>query len=166
MRVEWGSFVWLDYDLLLDSGAHIGSSEASGPLWIWVGDPDVLPGLAEKLVGLQEGDERLIRLTPPEGFGDWDPDALLTMRDYPLPGDPRLEDGMIVRIESNAGNSAVCRVYRVTDERVALDFNHPLAGEPLILFVRVRQVVPPILGGPVAAGKGEGGARIGKVARS
>lgn len=127
MRVEWDSFVRLDYDLLLDSGAQLASSEASGSLWIRVGVPDVLPGLGEKLVGLQEGDERLIRLAPPEAFGERDPDAILIMRDFPLPGHPRLEDGTVVRIERNDGSSAVCRVYRVTDERVALDFNHPIA---------------------------------------
>jgi FKBP-type peptidyl-prolyl cis-trans isomerase 2 len=26
---------------------------------------------------------------------------------------------------------------------VALDFNHPFAGQPLTLFVRVRRVLPP-----------------------
>ncbi len=109
-----------------------------------MGDRDVLPGLGEKLVGLHEGDERLIRLTPPEAFGDWDPDALLIMRDFPRPGCPRLEDGMIVRVETGDGRSAVCRVYRVTDERVALDFNHPIAGQPLSIFARLRQVVPPV----------------------
>ncbi len=151
MRVERGSFVWLDYDLLLDSGAQFDSSEERGPRWIRVGDGDVLPGLGEKLVGLQEGDEGLIRLTPAEAFGDWDPDAILIMRDSPRPGDPRLEDGMTVRVETNDGRSGICRAYRVSDERVALDFNHPIAGQPLTVFVRVRQVIPPIPGGAVAA---------------
>lgn len=87
--------------------------------------------------------ERLIRLAPGEAFGDWDPDAVLTIRESRMAGDVSLEDGMTIRIETRIGFSAVCRAFRVTEDRVALDFNHPLAGEPITLFVRVRKVVPP-----------------------
>ncbi len=66
-----------------------------------------------------------------------------TMRESRLGGDPHLQDGMTLRIETRDGASAVCRVYRVAEDRVALDFNHPLAGEPLTLFVRIRKVIPP-----------------------
>ena len=143
MRVGWGSLVSLEYDMLLDSGEQIDSSAVNGPLRIRVGERKALPGLGEKLLGLHEGDERLVRLTPPEAFGDWDPAAVLTLRESQLGGDPHLEDGMALRIETRDGASAVCRVYRVTDDRLALDFNHPLAGEPVTLFVRIRKVIPP-----------------------
>ena len=142
MRVEWGSLVRLEYDILLDSGEQLGSS-ADGPLWLRVGGPDGLPGLLERLVGLEEGDERLITLSPRAAFGDWDPDAILTLRDAPLAGDPQLQDGMRVWIETRDGSGAFCRVYRITEDQVAIDFNHPIAGQPLTVFVRVLEVIPP-----------------------
>lgn len=67
-----------------------------------------------------------------------------TIQESRLAGDTCLEDGMMLQIESNSGLTALCRVYRVTEDRVALDFNHPLAGEPLTLFIRVVRVAPPI----------------------
>ncbi len=143
MKIEWGSLVWLDYDILLDSGEEIDSSEMNGPLRLLCGEWKALPGLEKKLVGLDVGDERLIRLTPPEAFGDWDPSAVLTMRECSLPGDVALEDGMTVRVETQDGASAVGRVFRIAEGRVALDFNHPLAGQPLTLFVRVQNVAHP-----------------------
>ncbi|OGB93618.1 MAG: hypothetical protein A3G35_14125 [candidate division NC10 bacterium RIFCSPLOWO2_12_FULL_66_18] len=143
MRVEWGSLVWLDYDAFLDSGKQFDSSEVNGSLRLRVGEWQALPGLGEKLLGLQEGDERLIRLAPSEAFGEWDLEAVLTMRESRLAGEVPLEDGMLLQVETGSGLSAVCRVYRITEDRVALDFNHPLAGEPLTLFIRVRKVVPP-----------------------
>jgi len=54
-----------------------------------------------------------------------------------------LEDGMTLRIETQDGASAICRVYRIAEEKVALDFNHPLAGQALTLFVRVNGVAHP-----------------------
>ena len=143
MKVEWGSLVWLDYDAFLDTGKQFDSSEVNGSLRLRVGEWQALPGLGEKLLGLQEGDERLIRLAPSEAFGEWDLEAVLTMRESRLAGEVPLEDGMLLQIETGTGLSAVCRVYRITEDRVALDFNHPLAGEPLTLFIRVRKVLPP-----------------------
>jgi len=102
------------------------------------------PDLGAKLVGLCEGDERLIRLAPAEAFGDWDPNAILTVRESRIAGDVRLEDGMTVRIETSVGMTAVCRVHRLSEDRIALDLNHPLAGESLTLFIRVVRVAPPI----------------------
>lgn len=143
MRVEWGSLVELEYDLLLDSGEQVDSSAESGPLRMRVGEWRDLPGLGLKLVGLQAGDERLVRLSPPEAFGDWDLSSVLTLGESRLLGDAPLEDGMTLQVESR-GRSGYCRFYRLPDtDRIALDFNHPLAGEPLTLFVRVREVVPP-----------------------
>lgn len=143
MRVEWGSLVSLDYDLLLDSGEQVDSSEVNGPLRLRVGEWRALPGLGEKLVGLHTGDERLIRLAPQEAFGDWDPSAILTMRESRVIGDAPLEDGTTLKIETQDGTSAVCRAYRVSEDRLALDFNHPLAGQAVTLFVRVNDVVQP-----------------------
>ena len=143
MKVEWGSLVWLDYDAFLDTGKQFDSSGVNGSLRLRVGEWQALPGLGEKLLGLQEGDERLIRLAPSEAFGEWDLEAVLTMRESRLAGEVPLEDGMLLRIETGTGLSAVCRVYRITEDRVALEFNHPLAGEPLTLFIRVRKVLPP-----------------------
>lgn len=143
MKVEWGSLVLLDYDAFLDSGKQFDSSVVNGSLRLRVGEWQTLPGLGEKLLGLQEGDERLIRLAPSEAFGEWDLEAVLTMRESRLAGEVPLEDGMMLQIETGSGLSAICRIYRITEDRVALDFNHPLAGEPLTLFVRVREVVPP-----------------------
>ena len=64
MRVEWGSLVSLDYDILLDSGEQVDSSRVHELLHLRVGEWTALPGLGEKLLGLHTGDERLIRLAP------------------------------------------------------------------------------------------------------
>jgi FKBP-type peptidyl-prolyl cis-trans isomerase SlpA len=100
--------------------------------------------LGERLLGLVEGDERLIRLSLVEAFGEWNLGVVLTMRELVFMGEDCLADGMTLRIETQSGESVVCRVFRINEKRVALDFNHPLAGQPLTLFVRVRRVLPPV----------------------
>lgn len=144
MKVQRGSLISVDYEVLLDSGEQIDSSAVNGPLRLRVGEWEVLPGLGEKLVGLEAGDERLIRLSPSEGFGDWDPNVVLTIEKSLILGDASLEEGTTLQIETRSGESAVCRVYEVREDQVALDFNHPFAGEPLTVFVRVVGIIPPV----------------------
>ncbi|MFB3816461.1 MAG: peptidylprolyl isomerase [Candidatus Methylomirabilales bacterium] len=138
--VAWGNLVSLDYDAFLDTGEQVDSSAITGRLTIRVGEWDVLPGLSRRLIGLTAGEERLIRLPPGEAFGEWDADALLTMREARLAGDERLTDGTVLRVETTTGLSAVCRVYRLSADRVTLDFNHPLAGQPVNVYVKVHEV--------------------------
>ena len=113
-----------------------------------------LRGLGQRLIGLREGDERLIRLSPPEGFGHWDPGGILFLPEDRLEGDLPREDGAPVRVRTRSGFTAVCRLYRLGVGRLALDFNHLFAGQPITLFVQVRRVLPPSR--PAAA---PGGAR-------
>ena len=68
---------------------------------------------------------------------------MLTMRESKLIEGGPLEDGTTLKIETQDGKSAVCRAYRVSEDRLALDFNHPLAGQPVTLFVRVTDVMLP-----------------------
>jgi FKBP-type peptidyl-prolyl cis-trans isomerase 2 len=143
MKVERGSLVWLDYDAFLDSGRLVGSSAWSGSLRVLAGPPQTLSGLGKKLIGLHEGEERLICLEPAQAFGDWNPDAVVTIRESRLAADVPLEDGMWLEVEAAIGLKATCRVLRIAEDRVALDFNHPLAGEVLNFFVHVRKVVTP-----------------------
>jgi peptidylprolyl isomerase len=134
-QVEWGSQVWLEYEAFLDSGRQIDV----GVLGIRVGHEETLPGLGPKLLGLREGDERLVRLAAEEAFGQWDLRAVLVIRKGTLSNAESLPDGATLEMEIPDGTQARCRVYHLPgeEERVSLDFNHPLAGEPLTLFVRV-----------------------------
>jgi FKBP-type peptidyl-prolyl cis-trans isomerase 2 len=141
MKVEWGSHVWLEYEAFLESGRQVDH----GLLGVCVGDGRTLPGLGPKLVGLQEGEERFIRLSPAEAFGEWDLRALLVSRRAVLSEAGDVPDGSTLEIATRDGARARCRLYRLRGDadRVLLDFNHPLAGEALALFVRVAAVGRP-----------------------
>jgi FKBP-type peptidyl-prolyl cis-trans isomerase 2 len=152
VKVERGSVVSRGYDVLLDSREQVDSSALNGPLRLPMGHWRALPGLGVKLIGLHPGDERLIRLNPAEAFGDWDPDAVLTMRQSRAVGDVPVQDGATLPVETRDGTSAVCRAYVLTEERLALGCNHPLAGQPVTLFVRVNAVA----GGPLSHTAGVG----------
>ncbi len=150
VEVDRGSLVQLEYDILLDSGEQFDSSTVSGPLWLRVGEGNALRRFGERLIGLHEGDERLINLMPPEVFGDWDPGAVFTLQEPALAESLPERDAVNVRVETEDGSWASCRVYRIAEDRVALDFNHPMAGRPVTVFVRVLRVLSGQVETPVA----------------
>jgi FKBP-type peptidyl-prolyl cis-trans isomerase SlpA len=158
VKVRWGSQVWLEYEVFLDSGRRVDSSAESGFLGLRVGGAEILPGLGPKLLGLAEGETSCVRLSSQEAFGEWDLRAVLVARAAVL-GDVDCADGTTLEIETRDGSRARCRVSRLPGdaERVILDFNHPLAGEPLTLFVRVAAVGPPSWRARLSLGRPGGG---------
>ncbi len=103
------------------------------PMLVAVGEGWVVKGLDEALVGLKEGEEKEIELTPEKAFGTRDPQKLriLSARDLARRGvTPRI--GQRVEID---GQLALIRT--VGSGRITADFNHPLAGKIIVYSVKI-----------------------------
>jgi peptidylprolyl isomerase len=105
------------------------------PMLVAVGEGWVVKGLDEALVGLREGAEKEIELSPEKAFGTRDPQKLkiLSARDLSRRGiTPRI--GQRVEID---GQLALIRT--VGSGRITADFNHPLAGKVIVYTVKVAR---------------------------
>lgn len=101
-----------------------------GPLTFEVGEGEVIEGLDEALVGLDEGATRTVTIPPEKGYGartdelvkEYDADEFDEMV-----GDQRPAEGQF--IETNQGGFA--EITHMGEDVVRVDFNHALAGETL-----------------------------------
>ncbi|MEK7880254.1 MAG: FKBP-type peptidyl-prolyl cis-trans isomerase [candidate division NC10 bacterium] len=135
--------VALEYTLTVD-GAVMDSTEGKAPLRYIQGRKQVIAGLERQLQGLHVGDSKELTVTPEEGYGAADPAAVVEVPNTQLPLDAQPTVGMVLRGLNPDGQSFRATVKEVKDQSVILDLNHPLAGEPLTLFIRVVRVAPPI----------------------
>ncbi|PCI77198.1 peptidylprolyl isomerase, partial [Candidatus Aerophobetes bacterium] len=120
-------------DEILDS--NIGKE----PLVFQVGNHQILPAIEEALRGLDVGDNKQVVLDPHEAYGDVNPQAFKEVHLETIPEDLRYEGALLIISDEHFGD-ALIRVESIKEERVILDFNHPLAGKRLSFDLKVLDI--------------------------
>lgn len=137
--IEDGSKVSIEYTLSLDDGTKADSNVGEEPLTYTQGTQQILPALEQELAGLAVDDTKEVTLPPEQGYGVVDPSLRQEVDAEMVPEGAR-EAGTQLVSEDGAGNRRIVRVHEVTDEKVVLDLNHPLAGETLHFDVKVLAI--------------------------
>lgn len=101
------------------------------------GQHQMLPALERVVTGMKTGDERRVELSPEQGFGPYDTNKKKTVPRVELPGGTK--EGDI--LQDRAGNQAT--VAQLSDSSAVMDYNHPLAGKPLSVKVKILRVDDP-----------------------
>jgi len=101
------------------------------------GRHQMLPALEKAMAGMKRGDKAQIDLTPDQGFGQYDPrkKTIVSADELPegtIPGDV---------LKDPSGRQAT--VTHVSESEAVMDFNHPLAGKPLVVTLTVLEVDNP-----------------------
>ncbi len=135
--IQNGAVVSLTYTLKLQNGEVIDYSEAEEPLEYLHGADNIIPGLEKELTGLQVGAAKDVRVSPAEGYGEYDPEDVEVVERKLLPKNMEMKLGMVLAIRDDDGNMSEAYVREIAPDSVTLDFNHPLAGQPLFFSVEV-----------------------------
>lgn len=105
----------------------------------------VLSGLAQGLQNLKKGEKRSISLPAEKAYGYYDPKKVGLFPRKKITEDKTLRFGETVSIASKSGQIRSYRVVEIYGDMVALDGNHPLAGQDLIFeieAVEARDATP------------------------
>ncbi len=125
------------------NGEEVDSSEESGPLEFLQGSHNIITGLENQIYGMKIGDTRSIVVSPEDGYGEIDPQAMIDIPRSEFPPDMPLEVGIELDIRDEDGEVFPATIVEVTSSTVKLDFNHPLAGETLNFDVEIVDLRAP-----------------------
>ncbi len=130
--------VSLDYSLRLENGEEVDRSNGDEPLQFIQGNEEIIPGLENALYGMIVGEEKLVTISPGDGYGEYESENYVMMPRDSFPPDMDLIVGerLFVR-DSESDQEYPAYIDEVGDEAVKLDFNHPLAGETLHFKVKI-----------------------------
>jgi FKBP-type peptidyl-prolyl cis-trans isomerase 2 len=101
------------------------------------GRHEIFPALEQQVVGMKPGEEKKLELSPEEGFGPHDDGKTLNVPKTLLPFGAK--EGDVLR--NDIGELAT--VAEVSDTTAVLDYNHPLAGKPLVVKLKILKVENP-----------------------
>jgi FKBP-type peptidyl-prolyl cis-trans isomerase SlpA len=139
-RVAADSFVTLRYRLALADGTEIVSTFGGHPATFQLGAGQLAPPLEERLVGLVTGERRQFDLAA-DAFGVRLPELVQRARRSDVPPDVPLVVGGAIDLAGPDRQPLSARVVAFDDRSVTLDFNHPLAGRPLVFEAEVVAVL-------------------------
>jgi len=155
MTIATGDSVTVEYTGRLDDGAVFDTSRESvaeeaglaetqpdreyTPLTIEVGAGQVIEGLEDALIGMEQSSTPTVKIPPEKAYGEWSEERV---REFDLGelsemlGGQTPEEGAYV--ETKEGELA--EILSVEDDVVRIDFNPQLAGETLQFDIEVVNV--------------------------
>ncbi len=116
-----------------ETGEVFDRVEEEEPYPVILGEDSLLPGLAEALEEMKEGEEREIELPPEKAFGERKKElvVLIPLKEFKKRGITPIP-GLIIEADGRKG-----RVVAVSGGRVQVDFNPELAGRTVVYNVKV-----------------------------
>lgn len=142
LKVRKDNVVSIEYTVRLDDGEVIDTSEGKEPLQYIHGHQMIIKGLEEALSSMEVGDTKEVVVLPDKAYGEYIAEAQEWLARDLFPADVRLATGEILAAQDGEGGTIMLHIKEVEDDRVLVDYNHPLAGETLQFDVEVVDIRP------------------------
>lgn len=134
--IQPGKTVAFEFTLTLDDGSVVQSNKGGEPMTYVHGENQILPALEQQLEGLEVDEQKAVKLSAEDAYGDVKEEAFQEVPAAQIPEDARRVGAQL----SAQGYNGAIRVAEVKEETVVLDFNHPLAGQDLTFDIRVVSI--------------------------
>ncbi len=135
--IKQGTVVSMTYLLKNDAGEELDRADKAEPFTYLHGAGQIVPGLEQALAGLLVGTKKTVKVAPEEGYGHLDENLRTVASKKQFPEGAELSVGMRFAADSGDGQPIVFTIVGLEGDQVALDGNHPLAGETLHFDVEI-----------------------------
>jgi len=144
MTISEETVVSLSYTLVVD-GDVIETVKDDKPMRFIYGLGYLLPAFEEQIMGKKTGDEFSFTLSPKDGYGEVDPNAIVELSKDIFKVNGKVEEGLLVKdkvipMQDSRGNQLNGIVEEVLEDMVKMNFNHPLAGCELNFSGKVVEI--------------------------
>ena len=147
IQIEPGSLVSLHFSLALTDGQEIDSNFAAPAATFRLGDGSMLPGFEAALLGLKPCQDLETILEPEQAFGAVNPK---NQHQFPVAKFKNLledelittEGGGVECCEEAEGFDLAGGIAEISEQTIAVDFNHPLAGKRIVFKAKIVAVLP------------------------
>ncbi|MBI5851074.1 MAG: peptidylprolyl isomerase [Planctomycetes bacterium] len=140
LTIAAGRVVSIHYKLTLDDGSVVDSSAGGEPLDYLHGTQSIVVGLERALEGRTIGERFDVAVSPEDGYGLPDPNAVQDVPRRVFPPDANLRVGMSFQARDENQNPIMGTIRKMVDDQITVDFNHPLAGRRLHFAIEVSGV--------------------------
>ncbi|MFK5914752.1 MAG: FKBP-type peptidyl-prolyl cis-trans isomerase [Woeseiaceae bacterium] len=137
LTIGAGCEVTMHFTLSLEDGTIADASIDGEPMVFTMGDGSLIEGLEMVLYGLKVGDKQSLSIEPRDTFGFPDDENVHTLARTEFSDDMKIEEGMIIGFNTPSGDEIPGAIMEIKDDKVKVDFNHPLAGHEVVFNVEI-----------------------------
>ncbi|MCX6773696.1 MAG: peptidylprolyl isomerase [Candidatus Micrarchaeota archaeon] len=149
--MEKGDFIMLDLEGKDSSGEIFDSTKGDiakklhgkeGPMLLIYGHAMMIKGLDNAIKGMKEGESKGVVLDSNDAFGQKDQNKLKVypVTEFIKAGYKSLSTGMMMVINV-PGGQLTGTIKSISNGRVTVDFNHPLAGKRVFYELKIEKVI-------------------------
>ena len=134
----------IEYTVKNSKGEVVDTNKGQAPLEFIAGKGQIIPGLEKEVENMEVGEEKTVVVKADEAYGQRNEELVETLLRSQFEGID-LQKGMTLYGQAQDGQVIAVTVKDFDDEKVVIDYNHPLAGEDLTFDVKVvskREATP------------------------
>jgi len=136
-----GDTVKVHYTGKLGDGTVFDTSANREPLEFTIGGGKIIQGFEEAVVGMSPEDEKTIHLSPEKGYGPHRDEMVVEVERTQFPSHIEPEIGKRLQIQQSGEQHIIVEITGVSESKVTLDANHPLAGHDLIFDIELVEIL-------------------------
>jgi len=138
--VEMGDKVQISCEGKLQDGQVFFKNEENKNIGLTIGENALFPALEKELIGMKVGESKNITLESQDSFGAPDPGLVMETSKDNLNPDMSVEIGCRIGVDLPSGKKLYGKITEITEDKITVDFNHPLAGKTVIFAVTLVSI--------------------------
>lgn len=142
LTVQPGSEVVIHCAITLEDGTVVESSFGDEPLRFTMGDGTLFRNLELALYDRRVGTRETLKIDPEYAFGRRDESAVVVQSRNEFPSGMEIEEGHIIAFTGPEGEEVLGAIRAIDGDKVAVDYNHPLAGHQITFEYEILEIKP------------------------
>jgi len=139
-QAKSGDTVKVHYTGKLDDGTIFDSSQDRDPLEFKIGEGQIIPGFEQAVVGMNPGENKTATIPVDEAYGPRRDEMVMDVEKEQFPEHITPEVGQKLQMKRSDGQIIMVTITDISEAKVTLDANHPLAGKDLTFDIQLVEI--------------------------
>lgn len=135
-----GDVVRVHYSGKFEDGTVFDTSNDSDPLEFTLGEGKVIPGFEAAVDGMNTGESKTIQIPALQAYGPHLKEMVMEINRDQLPENLKPEIGRQLHLRQANKQTITVTITNVTEDKVTIDANHPLAGKDLTFDIQLVEI--------------------------
>ena len=136
-QAKQGDMVKVHYTGKLDDGTVFDSSVDRDPLEFVLGEGQLIAGFEQAVLGMAPGESKTEKIPADEAYGPHREEMVVEVERQQLPDNIPLDVGRQLQIQQAPNQIIPVVITAISESKVTLDANPPLAGKDLIFEIEL-----------------------------